>query len=191
MCRCGQGSEHGHISSTITINKSLHPYIDFARTTLNQVHNAQLRHLIRSSFSARLEFSMEIGDKPVITVTFAEPVKLKSVLIHGRELRGIDLFANPKSAGVLQTSPTQSLVFGLIEPDTFVEFPVRVVSFTRLKALSLQFTSNSGTPKLHYLGFVGELQQGVAKAVVANYELKPQVTDHVYDDLRPNMNLGM
>lgn len=191
MCRCGQGSEHGHISSTITIDRSLHPYIDFTRTTLNPTQNTQLRHLIRPTFSANLDFSVEIKNKSVIMVTFAESVKLKSVLIHGSELKGIELFANPKGVSMMQTSPTQSFAFGLIEPDTFVEFPVRVVSFTKLKSLSLQFISECSTLKLQYLGFVGELQQGVAKAVIANYELKPQVTDHVYDDLKPTMNLGM
>lgn len=191
MCRCGQGSEHSHISSTVTINKSLHPYIDFTHTTLNQARDAQLQTLIRASFSNGFGFSMEIKENSVITVTFVEAVKLKSVLIHGSGLKNIDLFANPKNVAVMQTNPTQSFIFGLTEPDSLIEFPVRVVSFTKLKSLSLKFISGSNAINLQYLGFVGELQQGIAKAVIANYELKPQVVDHAYDDLKPTMNLGM
>lgn len=134
---------------------------------------------------------MELKERSVITVTFVEAVKLKRVLIHGSELKSIDLFANPKDGTMAQTNPTQSLIFGLTEPDSLVEFPVRVVSFTKLKSLSLRFISEGSTLRLQYLGFVGELQQGIAKAVIANYELKPQVTDHAYDDLKPTMNLGM
>ena len=80
----------------------------------------------------------------------------------------------------------------LTEPDQpCIEFPVRVVSFTKLKSLAMRFTGEGNALNLQYLCLVGELQQGIAKAVIANYELKPQVTDHVHDDLKPTMHLGM
>ena len=163
MCRCGGASEHGHIQ-VVTEEKNLHSFIRFEDCT-GVPSEINIKSIIRERYKTDSASAVALKS---LEIAFSEPLKLKSFVVEALEGSPLSLTANPKSE---DSPPTQTfqLTAGLLE------YPVRIVSFTKLKRLRVEFKE---VTRISYLGLIGEVQNEVAKPVNATYELKPQLSDH-------------
>lgn len=197
MCRCGSASEHQHLAVPAYVEKTLHPYIDHARSTLNHDHDPALRRVVRESFPADQRFTVSSTEGIILALRFIDSVRIKTVMLHGCAAttapRQFSLFVNPKlelDFSIVNTfKPSQAFVCAPYDPSNYASYSTRVAFFDKVRALAVYVPKIDGHEvAMNYLGFTGEFLQVNNKAVHASYELRPQLADHLTEHSKMSFN---
>lgn len=197
MCRCGGASEHQHLAAPAYVERTLHPYVDHAQSTLNRDHDPALKRVVRESFHVDQDFMLSSKEGIIFVLRFVDAVRIKAVMLHGCAAdtapRRFSLIANPKAELDISTidalKPSQAFICAPHDPSNYASYPTRVAFFDKVRILAVHVPKIDGHEvSVNYLGFTGEFLQINSKAVHASYELRPQLADHLAEHSKVSFN---
>ncbi|CAF1120473.1 unnamed protein product [Didymodactylos carnosus] len=159
---------------------------------LNEQRNGSGKDVFRC-WDERLDRSkfVESDDDPelLFKIPFSGNIKLTGICIigenEGSHPSHVKLFKNKPGLTFESARNLADQELDITyDPNGTLAYPVLVARFSNVNHLSLYFSHNYGaeTTKIYYIGLRGEFLGGHRQEIViANYESKPQLSDHKTD----------
>ncbi|XP_029056233.1 PITH domain-containing protein GA19395 [Osmia bicornis bicornis] len=191
QCGCGASHEEGELG----VQYNLYKKIDIENIeVLNECEEGSGAAVFKP-WENRLDrtkyVESDMDNELLFNIPFTGNIKLKGLIIIGGE---DDL--HPNKVKLYKNRPYMTFDDAATAPeqefelcvDTYGvhEYAPKVVKFSSVHHLSLHFTGTEGSEKIkiYYIGLKGEWSPGHQHGVtICTYELLPQMSDHMRDNL--------
>ena len=178
MCKCGGADEHNH-GITTEQTKNLFKFIDQPKCRVFNAKNPDLLEKVLGNSENSSYLQSDIDGEILVKVQFNSNVKLKSIAIKSNA-KTLKCYINNENLtfSSCQTTATQQ-EWNLIDlGSVVVEYPTKIYKFSNVAHLTLLFENHSEHTQIYYIGFMGDALDLKRTPVIADYELRPNLSDH-------------
>jgi hypothetical protein len=177
MCKCGGSDEHNHQITEQT--KNLFKFIDVPKCKVFNIKNAALLEKVLGKQENSSALQSDTDSEILFKVQFVSNVKLKAIAIKSNA-KSLKCFVNNESlsfSSCLNTTAQQEWV--LVDDESVIlEYPTKIYKFSNVGHLTLLLGNESEETKIYYIGFMGDVLDLRRTPVIADYELRPNLSDH-------------
>jgi hypothetical protein len=176
MCKCGGADEHNHQITEQT--KNLVKFIDLPKCKI--LNSKQPELLEKALINPENENYMQsdLDNEILIRILFNSNIKLKAIAIRSNA-KSLKCFTNNENlsfSSCQTTTPQQA--WSLVDFEGVVEYPTKIFKFSNVSSLTLLLEDPSEPIKIFYIGFIGDVLDLKRAPVIADYELRPNLSDH-------------
>lgn len=171
----------------VSVNKSLLKFIDLSQTiALNSTKKTEvnLAKIFTAEPKEQVYLASDAGDQLMVKISLHGFCKIKAIAVQ-TDATKLKAFVNDEKIGFGGSSlpnPQQEWELGVGLEGQLVEYPTKVYKFSHVSFLSLLFegqrTTTPTTTRIHGIRLLGEAMDLSRGPVIANYELRPQLSDH-------------
>lgn len=176
MCKCGGADEHNH--QVTEQSKNLVKFIDLPKCKiLNSKHPELLEKSLTDPENSKY-LQSDLDNEILVKVSFNSNIKLKAIAIKSNA-NSLKCFTNNENlsfSSCQTTTPQQS--WSLVDIEGVVEYPTKIFKFSNLTCVTLLFENPIEPIKIFYIGFMGDVLDLKRAPVIADYELRPNLSDH-------------
>lgn len=175
MCKCGGADEHLH---EVTMAKDLVQFIDIPKCSALNITNATRCNLVQVLKTEGKGFiESDVDDQILVKIVLASNCKIKAVAVQSDAAK-LKCFVNNEFADFSTPNPQQE--WGLLQMDSqMIEYPTKIFKFSNVSHLTLLFEGGNGKKsKIYGIKLLGDALNIKRGPVIADYELRPNVSDH-------------
>jgi hypothetical protein len=176
MCKCSGADEHNH--QITEHSKNLVKFVDLPKCKIfNSKHPTLLEKVLCDPDNSNF-LQSDLDNEILINISFNSNVKLKAIAIKSNA-KSLKCFTNNENLSFSSchtTNPQQS--WSLVDIEGVVEYPTKIFKFSNISSLTLLFESSVEQIKIFYVGFMGDVLDLKRAPVIADYELRPNLSDH-------------
>lgn len=174
MCKCGGADQHLH---EVSVAKNLVQYIDLSKcSTLNATRATQpnIQRILNEDPNSSCFIQSDVDDQLLVKVVMTTNCKIKAIAVQS-DASKLKCFLNNESADFNTPNPQQKWSLLAFESE-MIEYPTKIFKFSNIAHLSLLF--EGGKSRVFGIKIVGDALNTKRAPVIADYELKPNVSDH-------------
>lgn len=172
MCKCGGADEHLH---EVTVTKDLVQFIDLPKCSALNITKAtqvNLAHVLKNDSKCFIE--SDVDDQLLVKVILSGNCKINAVAVQS-DAANLKCFVNNECADFSTPNPQQE--WNLLQVDSqMIEYPTKIFKFSNVCHLTLLF--EGGSSKVYGIKLLGDSLNTKRGPVIADYELRPNVSDH-------------